>query len=202
MHRESRAAAPHTTARFDHLWRTFVVQVTIAHNLGRIASYHGSAAPQAGFSDHFMASLLLQRLATLVDAGLGDFIDSNGLSMTVHERRRGLAGRAACLVRLGYIDSSPTLQALSLVGDAIGSKADCLIAWPLLELHIDSAQVELVRLGLVVARPDPAFYGNRTPSVSGRPGIYMDFSIAFGVEDSKTHVILVEFSSRYSSPRP
>jgi hypothetical protein len=64
-----------------------------------------------------------------------------------------------------------------------------------------SAQVELSHLGVIGEQPALAFYGNRTAVAGDEPGIYMQYSIVFGVEDSKKGTSLVEFTGQHASPR-
>jgi hypothetical protein len=186
---------------FDDLWRTFLARVVLARNIDRIARCYGRLQSRDLVEDELIASLLMQRLVTLVEKGLGEAVAARGLKLTVHERCGGLMGRIACLSRLGYVSAAPTLRALCLTGDAIGRDPHCLIDWQLLERYIGDAQAVLLDLGVIGEEPGLVFYENRLPTTSGEPGIYMQYSIVFGVEDSMTHVSLVELTGRYSSPR-
>jgi hypothetical protein len=197
----SKPGAIQSEASFEDLWRTFLVQVELGRNLGRIAVYYGNVRPQGYVRDELLASLLMMRLVALVETALTDAIASRGLKETTRERRKGLAGSIACLARLDCVVSAPRLHAMCQVGESISKNPDRLIDWPILEHHIASSQAELLHLGLIDDRPSLAFYGNRTPVANDEPGIYMRYAFVFGVEDSKSGISLVEFAGHHSSPR-
>jgi hypothetical protein len=157
-------------------WRCFLIEVTFAKNYKTPYVIQSMVpAPNNPILDGLLPSLLVVKLASLIDEALNEYIDQKGLIMP-KMYRPDFNGKINFLRDGGYLKSATKLHQLRELRNELAHEFSGKATWKELDKAIETADDELQHLGFVGARPKFEIHSECVPTESADPKYLMSFN--------------------------
>lgn len=159
-------------------WRYFLIEVTFAKNYKAPYVIQSTApAPNNPILDDLLPSLLVVKLASLIDEALSEYIDQRSL-LIPRTYRADFNGRINFLRDGGYLENASQLHQLRELRNNLAHEFGGKATWRDLDNLIDTADHELQHLRFVGERPKFEIHSERVPAEPADPKYLMSFNFS------------------------
>lgn len=157
-------------------WRNFLIEAAFAKDY-KTPYVIESGGPVANnpVLDTLLPSLLIVKLASLVDEALSECIARKGLTMP-KTYRPDFNGKINFLTDCGHLKDATQLHKLRNFRNELSHESTGKANWKELETAIETANEALQHLGFVGARPQFEIYAERVPAEPLDPNYLMSFN--------------------------
>ncbi|HJT79215.1 MAG TPA: hypothetical protein VJ739_18610 [Gemmataceae bacterium] len=177
------------------IWTTFLMEAELAKHYKManvISSVGGPPAPNP-ILDMLLPSLLYMRLGSLIDEGLVEYLDLQGLFLT-KGYRDDFNGRTCFLDDQGKLNDAAKIHAIRKQRNLLAHEADQSCTWDVLAGAIFDGHAELQHLGLVGSRPVYEFFGERSGIKASQRGHKFAMDYVYGLKEGGRPVIKVSWT--------
>lgn len=174
-------------------WQNFLVVAELARNykeVARAANIGMLTAPNP-LLEGLLPSLLYIRLASLIDDALGEYITSQGWTIT-KPLAEDLNGRIFFLESKGVLLRPTELHDLRRKRNTLAHQLSSACSWSELENAVQIGQQELENIKLVGPRPNYEFFSRRLHRELNQ-GEFMGFDFEYGINEGTQNVCRVQW---------
>jgi len=156
-------------------WRNFLIEVAFAKDYKTPYEIESlGPLPNNPILDHLLPSLLVLKLASLVDEALSEHIAQAGLTIP-KTYRADFNAKINLLRDGGYLKDPSKIHQLRELRNELAHESSRKATWKDLDTAIDTADNELQHLGFVGLRPQFEMCAERVPVEPSDPKFVMSF---------------------------